>query len=269
MSISSLCIHNHLLVNDQGYADYWSMNYQRRADAIYDTWNSLEKIATTTSREEFEKQFHIANSALQKFFVRVAERELQESRITESIPRIALDASILQHKFEEGMQSLERFIRSCHSKNLILYGGIKRAAAVEFSVLNTYKKRLAGHIATKTDFRDLVRFRIVCPGKISLMGTAIEFWETFFHQIIHCRNYYFTPVGSSNGRPYRGVHFLLCDDGGFPIEVQLNTQFREAACILDHAPIYKNRTDLPDPQMYMLIEGISCAANIMDSRQPK
>ncbi|HYI41602.1 MAG TPA: hypothetical protein VE053_14930 [Allosphingosinicella sp.] len=248
------------------YSQAWLTYYSGRQKEIIDSWRRVDT-RIGEAGPELEALVVTAEKHLQKLFVRVAERDHQNTQVRSDLGRLASNQAILEQKFAYFMNELSKFTATLHRPS-VLYGSVKELESLQDSAVRQYKTRGTGAKHLNTDYRDLVRFRLVCDSMHALLITCTQFWEFFFDNVISCKNYYFAPVANSKVRPYRGIHYLIIDRTGFPSEIQIISAVREAVGVLDHKLLYKSDTHgVPDDYVEYVTKSSMCS-NLLDFETP-
>ena len=248
---------------DERYLNAWRKLYNHRSAEIFQLWLELDE-ARHFERYDLEKESISSSANLQRYFSRVAERRLRRSQLRSDLSMLAAKKDLLQSKYNGGRTKIQSVLNSIHRKEVAFYGNVKNSNSI-FSL-----RHLANGVKKKDllniDYRDLVRYRIVCTNCSDIVYISIAFWENLFEKIAMCKNYYFSPLSKGVQRPYRGVHFLFVDGTGFPFELQIVSRYREAVGLLDHSIIYKPEKKIEMTQHISYLEAVSLYCNIIESK---
>ncbi len=216
---------------------FWHELSETRRAGYWRMWEDIEA-AGINPCSEVDAEHSRCHDIGKRWFVRVQEREFMYNRVPRDWSAFVRDVSAKEALYRQSVARLEAFIELCEmGQDVLLYGGIKADESLD-KKLN--EGRGGTGIQTNVlDLWDIVRFRIVVPSVQALLRLSIRMWETYFDEVLRCRNYYFRPRNDDPDDPYRAIHFELANESGHMIEVQVMSKRREAVSLLDHAAIFK------------------------------
>jgi hypothetical protein len=112
--------------------------------------------------------------------------------------------------------------------DLSLFGKLKRLGR---SQADTSPERL---------LHDAVRFRFLTPDVATLHQVCLSMCNYFAPRLLACRNYMVVPKFGAGTISYKAIHLILSTEHRIlPVELQLMTENREAASIVDHLVVFK------------------------------
>jgi hypothetical protein len=258
-----LVTHNHLIGLDKNYNNFWDSLENDRRSSILNCWKTIQGFADEHGGiSQLEETY---SSLTQKYFLLVQQRELEYGRISPNWSYFVRDPKNLQDLLQDSKKRLLIFASRLPVNSLVgFYGGIKPLESIlkKIEVTGRSTRRPYKVHLEILDLWDVVRFRFVLDSIESLRDCAIQFWETFFEDILRCQNNYYRPMNSL----YRAIHFELIDIMGRIVEVQMMTQNREAVAILDHSLLFKKNVQFIDEQHRNWLVKFSMSANVLDAQ---
>lgn len=263
MRLQNLRIHvERIIREDPFFRAFWhGLDEAQRAE-YWRTWEDIESAAVNAC-SEVDAEHSRCHDISKRWFVRVQEREFMYDRVPLDWSAFVRDSSAKQILYNQSLARLQAFLELCEMRHDVrLYGGIKGDGSLD-------KKLIEGRGGKSIqmnvlDLWDVVRFRIVVPSAHSLLNLCIRMWETYFDEVLRCRNYYFIPRNDDPDDPYRAINFELANDSGHMIEVQVMTKRREAVSLLDHAALFKKTLNEFTSDDHQWLVCFSKTANLLD-----
>lgn len=251
----------YILQVDPFFSDYWKQLDSVRQENF---WNLNRDIENVLRQDNMIIPMHRrAHEYTKRFFLMVQEKDFEYTRIPDDWSAFVRDAKAKKELYHFSSHILKQFVSKCtNSDQIVLYGGVKADSSIDRKI---GIKRSGNAIQQNLrDLWDVVRFRIVAPNLPSMLEIGVGLWETFFDDVIRCRNYYYRPKSDHIDDPYRAIHLEIEVSPGRMIEVQLVSRIREVISFLDHCVYFKRHEEFINDKQEIWLLRHMWKANILD-----